>query len=438
MNFRKFLCRFFHRWHWFHQVVKCEQFDPQPIPPIPPTPPEPPQPPPPIEYISAKVCTASGLLPNQYCPNTKDMQFVKGKEPTTVCTTHTQPPKPQRPSMFIGTSVYELMEFADAVISWFLEELYKIGANCTEIFASYTWSAGAKLQPYLKIGDLYDLTAPNSKYWAKLSMIMTKCSELDLTLIIRLFDYCSVKDEDYYKLYCWHSNLQKRGWQAARKAWGGFYGDKPKEYYAQYIEQICILAKKTKCSVQFEGVNEADYKPSQGEVEGWIKRTLPETNWQQTLTPNEKDIVTIHSDKIILKFHEWLLQELDKYGYLLQYISTNAKYKQTINWAIQQGIFYEQHGCNSPESVNEVYLKYGFTHAVPNGDGPDQDARGRQGDKPEKREPSVAQGTTIGKFLKDKKAKTYLYFNRATEQVSPFDLKRAKFDVVEAIVKAAI
>jgi hypothetical protein len=340
--------------------------------------------------------------------------------------------------MFIGTSVYELMEFSETDIAWFLEELHKIGANCTEIFTSYTWSRGSLWQPYLKIGDLYDLTSPNPAYWAKLKFIMAKCAELDIVLIIRLFDFCSIKDEGYYKLLCWHSNIQKRGWQAAGNPWGGFYGTKPKEYYAAYIKGIIELAKETKCVIHLEGINEADYKPSRGEIENWIGRGLSKDKKEWNLTADEQKIIDLKSDKIILKFHQWLWQELDKYGYLLQYISTNVKYQQSLNWANQQGILYEVHGCNSPEAVNEVYLKYGFSHAVANGDGPDQDAQGRQGDKAEKREPSVAQGTAIGKFLKDKKAKVYLFFNRNTENPMPPDLKRAKFDVLEAIVKAAI
>jgi len=50
---------------------------------------EPPPPGPPT--IVVEVCAESGLLPNEWCPARENRTFVKGEEPTTVCTIHKKP-----------------------------------------------------------------------------------------------------------------------------------------------------------------------------------------------------------------------------------------------------------------------------------------------------------------------------------------------------------
>ena len=405
INFRKLLCKLVHKGGWLWRTADCQRYEPV----VSPTPPPPPEPPPPIP------------------PGPTEPPLPPPPPPPPV--------EPTRPKAFVGTSVYQLIEFPKTQITWFLENLYKTGANCTEIFASYTWSNGEFMQPVLKEGELYRLVKPNKNYWQALHHIMVECARLKITLFLRVFDYCSIKAETYYKRLCWHSCWEKKEWQDAGKAWGGFYGDKPREYYADFIDSILAVASSTGCEVRFVAVNEAGYKPSRKEVMGWIGRELPEENWQQDLTPTEIITVDTRSDKIILDFHKWMRQVLGK---KLFSISVNKKYRENWSWAVGENIFLEHHGCNSPEVMKEIYIKYGFTHVAPNGDGPDPHALGRQGDEPTKREPSLAQARSMGAFIKRYNPAYYLFFNRNTERTLPAYLTRATFDIITEMVKAAI
>lgn len=46
-------------------------------------------------YVTVKVCQTSALLPNAYCPTVIEKKYVKGKEPTKVCTVHIKPADPE-------------------------------------------------------------------------------------------------------------------------------------------------------------------------------------------------------------------------------------------------------------------------------------------------------------------------------------------------------
>jgi len=395
MNIRKWLCKIAKTNHWktLYDLCNCKRYEPAPTPPIPPVPPTP-EPPPP--------------------------------EPPVP------PPPPATPKMLIATSCYELMEFLDHVIEWFLRQIFAAGGNCTEIFPSYSWSAGAHLQPYLKIGEVYDYTKENPEYWRKLRFIMGLCAELGITLVIRLFDYCSVRDAEDYELLCWHHSRQKNDWQNAGKAWGGFYGTTatdgkgPRPYMAAFVHRIEGLVAETKCKVIYHAINEPGYNPTKGEVENWIGRPLPvgQANWN--LTPIEEDLIRARKDKIILEFHEWLYTVVK-----FKIANPDLRFKKTVEWAKAQGLWLEVHGCNSLEKLYTAHQNGG----IGNGDGPDPYARGRQGDKPEKREPSVAQAAKMGSYIKINGIPFYGTFNRAIENPMPPDLNRAQFDVLKMMIK---
>ena len=76
-----------------------------------------PTPPAPV-YVTVTVCTESGLLPNPFCPATEARQFLKGKEPTMVCTIHQAPVPP--PVCSIPYRVTgKLLVVADACLTLF-------------------------------------------------------------------------------------------------------------------------------------------------------------------------------------------------------------------------------------------------------------------------------------------------------------------------------
>jgi len=76
-----------------------------------PTPPAP-------AYVTVTVCSESGLLPNPYCPATEARQFIKGSEPTTVCTVHHAPVPPPVCSIPYR-STGKLLVVADACLTIF-------------------------------------------------------------------------------------------------------------------------------------------------------------------------------------------------------------------------------------------------------------------------------------------------------------------------------
>ncbi len=47
--------------------------------------------PPPVEYVDVPVCPVSEVLPNEYCPPAVTERFIKGAEPTAICTIHKKP-----------------------------------------------------------------------------------------------------------------------------------------------------------------------------------------------------------------------------------------------------------------------------------------------------------------------------------------------------------
>lgn len=53
--------------------------------------PKPPEPP--VEHVTLRTCNANPFqyLANEYCPATNEVSFIKGSEPTAVCSIHTKP-----------------------------------------------------------------------------------------------------------------------------------------------------------------------------------------------------------------------------------------------------------------------------------------------------------------------------------------------------------
>ena len=454
MNFRKLFCKLFNDWKWFRKKANCQRYDPKPAP-TPEPQPEPPKPKPEEENVYVNICTSTGLKINPYCPVvTKALMQKSRADKLGICTTHKKPiPLPDQPKdCLLGTSFYQMLESSQDGIIFFLDGVRQAGGNCTEIFASYTWSKGKDWQPFLftwTVDDkgqkyrLYDLTKWNEDYWLKLEFIMKECKKRNLTLIVRMLDYCSVKNEDYYKQYCWHTNKQKQDIQNHGGAWGGFYGPETKNFSVPFLKRIKDKAKSTGCQVKYQWCNEPGYKPNPGEykkeLEKVIGRELPKERKLWSLTPEEsqkeKIVVIAHNDKVINKELEFWIKTFKDEGIPIFCQSMGSNLTKCLTTLKENSILWEIHGCNSPDRVNEIIIKYGSVVATPNGDGPDPKAKGRQGDVSSKREPSMSQAAMIGVSLRNGKGKMFSFFNRNTENPLPADIKRAKFDVLGEIVR---
>ena len=103
--------------------------------------PGPPPPPPPPPKIKVVVCVTSGLLPNPYCPQTVEREYVKGTEPTQGCSEHHAPPPIETTQdilrergYLVGASCYQLSAQELPVIEAYFKGLQAAGATLTEAF----------------------------------------------------------------------------------------------------------------------------------------------------------------------------------------------------------------------------------------------------------------------------------------------------------------
>ena len=323
-----------------------------------------------------------------------------------------------------------------AVIYWFLKSIYDAGGNCTEIFASYTWSKGASIQPYLKVGELFDYTKPNPVYWDNTEDTSVEvCASFEITpdhSCCLIFAACLRMNITSF----WFGTTasKKRRGKAREKPGADFMEQPPRmgrghgPIMPAFIGEIQALEKETGCKVIYHAINEPGYVPNKGEIENWIGRDLPKEKKEWNLTSVEEHLIRMRKDKIILDFHTWL------YSVVKYQIMNPAVFTRTANYGRSLKVWIEIHGCNSPEKFQAAIDKGG----VPNGDGPDPLARGRQGNSPDKREPSVEQAEQIGAIVKKNNVPYALVFNRKVEETMPPVLERAQFDVLKAMVKGVL
>jgi hypothetical protein len=384
-----------------------------------PIPPPPPPPPPPIEYVTVGICPASILLPNQYCPITENRQFIKGQEPTTQCGIHQAPPPPVEPdpqAPFSGTSFYQINTATPEDAEWFIVENHKAGGNATEAFFNYTWAGGWRYQPFLIIDfnwkddaypdanfPLFDLNQQSPEAWTRFRNIFNVCKRERTALFLRIHDFVSLKNSLEKRYYDFRSNKQRL---VDGVFTGGIWGEPAKQYYRAQNAVLVEELKKSGVVFYLVIMNEADYLSDPGDSE---------------------DL----KDQKVIDFHKFYIEDLVDRGVSKDriVISTSRAYSKLK----ALGTIMEIHGINSPRALQEAHTSFGKDGMEFNGDGPDQYAEGRAGDRPEKREPSFSQGAAMGAYLKQFGLWTYLYFNRATEAGGGSSIKRAQFDIVKAI-----
>jgi len=399
--------------------------------PIPPQPPPPP-PPPPIEYVTIAVCPASGLLPNPYCPATESRQFVKGQEPATLCGIHVAPPPPPPPppvdpepkSPFIGSSFYQSTTAGLDDIKWFIDENQAAGGNSIEIFLNYTWAEGWRTQTFKIIRfdwtddafpgvqfPLFDLAQHDEPAWTKLRAIFNYCHEKTIAIFIRIQDFVSLKDPLQKRFYVFRSNKQRL---VDGTFTGGIWGEPAKAWYSKQNKRLIQELTASGAYYFLQPMNEADYLADAGDPE------------------NVKD-------QEVINFHEFYKTDLTSLGVPAgrMIASVSRAYSQVK----ALGYIMEIHGINSPRALQEARTSYGKQGIFFNGDGPDQYAAGRAGDKASKREPSIQQGSTMGAYIRQFGIWGYCYSNRATENPAlnggaASNIRAAKFDVIKAIADA--
>jgi hypothetical protein len=366
--------------------------------------------------------------------------FVVGQQPTKICSLHTSidptpkpepvpepkpepkpdptpAPLPYQTNKLIGTSYYEAITSPIDKIEHFLSAIQQAGGHATEFFLTFTWDSGYPWQPWVKVGThtdskypgvkfpTYDLDQPDTVIWSKWQAIFKLCSKYNIVPIVRVMDYCSIKNNLYYKYYWTRASKQRLD---VGSLTGGTWGEPIKKYKTQLLDNLISNLRQAGCKEFY--------------ISPWNEANVLETGgW------TDKD-----ADRIIIQEFDWWLDQLRLQGVTKDHIIINTSRQYDI--LKQTGCLMEIHGVNSDTTLINDIAKFGTKSVWYNGDGPDTNATGRAGDKPTKREPSLSQAAEIGKIIKKYNLPGYCYFNRATEAQTPFDITRAAHDVLKTIV----
>ena len=116
-------------------------------------------------------------------------------------------PEPKPP--YFGCSIYELVQQDTGEMIYFLQKLKEAGGNATEIFLFHSHD-GNMLQPYYYNGDRtgFNLNDWNETFWNQLHHFLTACKDLGIVPFIRIHDWCSIKNSELAKFYCYLNNVQ--------------------------------------------------------------------------------------------------------------------------------------------------------------------------------------------------------------------------------------
>lgn len=410
----------------------------------------------PDETVKVEVCSASGLLPNEYCPAKELREFKKGTAPTETCAVHRAPDPAAVPGPpWIGASCYQGIVFPLEAITAHVDKLVEAGGNADEYFLTFTWpvngsTAGWRWQPYVQIGrwkedsdaggsyflaewteagqskskrealtegppsfpgrwfPLFDLNQPNEEVWTKWAAIFAHHAKRGVAFFGRLYDFCSYKTAEDQRNSAFRSNRQRK---LDGTLTGGLWGEPIKAYYAAFQARLVKELKKSGVTYFLVPMNEADYLADPGDTE--------ETK-----------------DAKVVDFHRWVREDLLGRGVpadrLIASVSRAAAQVRALGYVL------ELHGCNSPQRMDSIKAAYGAGVSF-NGDGPDPYAEGVAGDKPGKRQPSIAQGTVMGAKAKAWGAWAVLFFAREVESTDPPDIARINegYAVVRALATAS-
>ena len=115
--------------------------------------------------------------------------------------------KPKPP--WFGASVYELIQMEIELIKAFLKQLKKAGGNATEIFLVHSHNNNT-FQPYKydRQKKQFDLEVWNPMYWVSFKCFLTTCKIFGIVPFIRIHDWCSIKNPELAKYYCFLNNVQ--------------------------------------------------------------------------------------------------------------------------------------------------------------------------------------------------------------------------------------
>jgi len=226
-----------------------------PVPPIPPHP----------VYVNVAICTASGLVPNEYCPTDQIVvkQFVQGTQPTDVCAVHVAPlpaktkvADPWVPGA-AGIRCWSPLLYSDLAATFIDEAKYDalcevMAVDGIQVKRSFGW--------YSALGDDWEGTGAfpwkddwswNEAYWSQLDRRLKMwCGDRDGTEIISILDACSLYDGTSFET----NPLRKLATRGSQVFWPGPARDK----VVAYALELAARTKKYGQRVILETRNEGE------------------------------------------------------------------------------------------------------------------------------------------------------------------------------------
>lgn len=266
INIRRWLCSLTSKGRWLYKFCDCQRYEPD-------DPPEPPEP----EVVYVSICETSGLRTNPYCPVMTIKPFVKGTEPTSVCSVHTEPPPPPpvEKDYSLVCSCYNLLT-AKGDVKKFIEKISDNGATACRFFLIETWgdSTAHPLQPYVEVGrwrndypdgplaPIYDLERWNEAYWNKLVQILHQMKAAQIIPHLVFFDHSSRNVSGINKYYePMFSSIQRYpNWKTNPAAEpsipGGFLGQGMKQYHKKFMKRVVSEVSTIGLQADYEIWNE--------------------------------------------------------------------------------------------------------------------------------------------------------------------------------------
>jgi hypothetical protein len=341
-------------------------------------------------------------------------------------------------------TAYSLIKYPLEDIKWFFDQLVAAGGNATEALFVTTWDDTWEWQPYtIKRREtkmwkdkpwnpypgyeypVFGLGSWNPEAWAKWREIFNHAASLDLTLIIRVQDFCSRKDNFLERHWCYWSCVQS--WRWGGRMSGGYLhwpigdGGDGKYIWPHYDK----INKRLIAELKASGV---EYY-----LEDWNE--LHFTKGSQHPTDAPQDDAVFENE-----VHKWFIGNFKSHGCPADRIICNpqrgkresASYMLQVQRLRAAGAIIEHHGCASPKVMRDIISIYGANRNVfPNGDGMDQYAKGINDGRKYYTEPSYAQAVTMGKLLKQNNLLGYLYKGRRFRKTQ--DLRKADFTAVRGL-----
>jgi len=300
------------------------------------------------------------------------------------------------------------------------------GGRLTEVFMCFGWDKGAEWSLLKRIGSwkeydgtefpLFTLKEFDSLVGEKWVQIFGMMKDREIAPYIRIHDFCSLKDWQSKRRYCFRSFMERKEMGMGGNVIGGIWpplesGWREQEqylwiWYHRLNEHLIKLTKEAGVFefAHFIPMNEADYMPD------------PEDSEEK-------------KDEKVIDFHRFYVESLIGLGVKKENIIFSVSRAEEKLKGL--GCIFEIHGINSPQKLKEA-LSRGII--FPNGDGPDPYAEGAANFKGYK-SPSVEQALKMREILLESPVRRYAFLSREYEKTSETDLKRIdhEFRVLKAL-----